>query len=139
MDANPFEDPPQQVGQPAAQTAGQLASLQAREAALAAREEALNVREGHLRVHGRNNWPPCYPLIYHDPANEIPAAHQRTVGALYILWLALVSALIINAITSLTLLLTASPHGLPSLISALTQLLFIPPLSFLLVRSCIAL
>ncbi|KAK9000873.1 hypothetical protein V6N11_081355 [Hibiscus sabdariffa] len=63
--------------------------LKAREKELKAKEAELNKREQELKrkedaiaqagiVIEEKNWPPFFPIIHHDIANEIPIHLQRT-------------------------------------------------------------
>src|SRR5258708_3919440 len=72
------------------------ADLERRERDLEARERALSDRAEHIRKHGRNNFPPFFPLIYHSIPDEIPEPSRPLITRLFQLWLVLAVTLIIN-------------------------------------------
>ena len=57
LDANPFDDP----SDPSPLHPDRLEELNRRERELQAREQELNKKAEHIRVNGRNNFPPCPP------------------------------------------------------------------------------
>jgi len=128
LDANPFEDP--QPPQPNANA--QPDELSRRERDLERREQDLNARADHIKRHGRNNWPPFYPLIYHEISEEIPEASRPLITRLYQLWLVLFATLIINVVACIFLLAAGSSNGGGDLGGSIGYLIFIGPLSFLL-------
>ncbi|PVV04084.1 hypothetical protein BB560_001423 [Smittium megazygosporum] len=54
-----------------------------------------------------NNFPPFYPLIYHNIMDEIPVSERKSVQILYKEWLSLVCVLLINCVACLVLLISA--------------------------------
>lgn len=128
LDTNPFEDPVPLAGRDA--QASRAETLEQRERDLERRERELNQKAEHIRVHGRNNWPPCathsslhsytalsskpcvvYPLIFHSIAEEIPEASRPLITRLYQLWLVLLLTLIINMVACIFVLLAGSSDG----------------------------
>ncbi|CAO3597993.1 unnamed protein product [Absidia cylindrospora] len=80
-------------------------TLQKRERELAERERALEERQrrgGHGPV--RNNFPPCFPIMYMDITMEIPDEHQWTVWWIYREWLLFEITLVLNFIACLVVL-----------------------------------
>jgi len=128
LDANPFEDP----SPPQPSNNAQLDELSRRERDLERREQELSARADHIKRHGRSNWPPFYPLIYHDISEEIPAASQPLITRLYQLWLVLFATLIINVVACIFLLAAGSSSGGGDLGGSIGYLIIIGPLSFLL-------
>lgn len=101
-----------------------------RERELAERERELDARTEHMRKFGRNNWPPFYPLVYHDIDAEIPPDAQETMRHIYYLWLLLTATLIWNVPTVIVMAISSVPNA--NFIGAIIYLVFIPPLSFML-------
>ncbi|GAA99048.1 uncharacterized protein L969DRAFT_54729 [Mixia osmundae IAM 14324] len=162
LDSNPFEDPDDERGYDRADgeddkqtldeastydlpysagtqtrpsgsdTARRLEEIKRREAELAERESHLEQRQEHIRIHGRNNWPFFYPLIFHDIDQEIPKESRATVLTMYRIWLLLLVVLVLNLVGCILLLVAGQPDGIHDLIGAITYIIFIPPLSFLL-------
>ncbi|KIO28172.1 hypothetical protein M407DRAFT_184171 [Tulasnella calospora MUT 4182] len=127
--SDPFSDP---TSTRSAGTDARAADLARREQELAAREAELNQRAEHIKTHGRNNWPPFFPLIYHDISAEVPEGHRATVTRLYQIWLLLVLTLIINFVACLFILLAGSPDGGKDLGGSITYMPVITATSFLL-------
>jgi hypothetical protein len=125
LDANPFDDPP-------TKDAPQLHDLDSRERDLERREQELNQRAEHIRKHGRNNWPPFFPLIYHSISEEIPDASRPLISRLYQLWLVLLATLLINMLACIFILVAGASDGGKDLGGSIGYLFIIPPLSFLL-------
>lgn len=75
LDTNPFDDPPQTAKPVSPEEAARLAEIRRREEDLARREADLNNKADHIRVHGRNNFPPCqcnsfpFGLSSHRPSS----------------------------------------------------------------------
>ncbi|KAJ3023385.1 UNVERIFIED_CONTAM: hypothetical protein HDU68_008636 [Siphonaria sp. JEL0065] len=135
-DANPFSDPavsqglnaphgysmptehvvrmettaPASTSTATADLAAKEAELRRREEALAAREQNVQSQEAALRAHGLHppNWPPFYPLIYHDIDTEVPAASRPTITKIYKYWLATCGVLAINLVGTLAILASHS-------------------------------
>ncbi|ORX71293.1 scamp-domain-containing protein [Linderina pennispora] len=89
------------------------AELRRREEELAARERALNEREETLRTMPPGtrpalNFPPLYPIMYHDIDAEVPIGDRRTVRTIFYCWLALEAMLLFNCISCLIVLVS---HG----------------------------
>ncbi|KIJ16933.1 hypothetical protein PAXINDRAFT_162530 [Paxillus involutus ATCC 200175] len=129
LDMNPFDDPtPTQ----AAEDSIRVEELRRREHDLERREQELNQRAEHIRTHGRNNWPPFYPLIYHSISEEIPEASRPLMTRLYQLWLVLLATLVINMVACIFLLVAGSSDGGKDLGGSIGYMFIISPLSFLL-------
>ncbi|KAJ3083445.1 hypothetical protein HDU99_009600 [Rhizoclosmatium hyalinum] len=94
----------------AADWAKREAELRRREEALAQREQSVQQQEAALRAHGLHppNWPPFYPLIYHDIDQEVPESSRVVVTKIYNYWLSTVVALLINAVACLAILASHS-------------------------------
>ncbi|KAJ3061391.1 hypothetical protein HDU98_002708 [Podochytrium sp. JEL0797] len=90
--------------------AAKEAELRRREEALASREQEIQNQEAALRAHGLHppNWPPFYPIIYHDIDVEVPAASRPLTAKIYKFWLATVCVLAFNMIACLTILASHS-------------------------------
>ncbi|WFD00553.1 hypothetical protein MYAM1_003302 [Malassezia yamatoensis] len=101
-----------------------------RERELEERERELDARTEHMRRFGRNNWPPFYPLVYHDIDAEIPPDAQETMRHLYYLWLVFTGTLIWNVPTMVIMATTSVPNA--NFIGAIVYLIFLPVLSFTL-------
>ncbi|ESK94555.1 secretory carrier membrane protein 2 [Moniliophthora roreri MCA 2997] len=125
LDANPFEDPQDQHD-------AKMQEIRAREEALQRRETELRQREEHVRNHGRKNWPPFFPLIYHDIPEEIPEASRPLITRLYQLWLVLLGTLVINMIACIFILISGSSDGGRDVGSSIGYLFVISITSFLL-------
>lgn len=132
LDTNPFDDPttPAQSSHPVEQT--RLEELRQRERDLERREEELNKKAEHIRQHGKNNWPPFLPLIFHSIADEIPEASRPLITRLYQLWLVLVATLILNMVACIFILLAGSQDGGRDLGASIGYLFLISITSFLL-------
>ncbi|XP_011100350.1 secretory carrier-associated membrane protein 1-like [Sesamum indicum] len=74
--------------------------LQAKEAELKKREQELKRREDAIRQSGvvieEKNWPPFFPIIHHDIANEIPIHLQRVQYVAFTTFLGLAACLLWN-------------------------------------------
>ncbi|KAI6109479.1 scamp family-domain-containing protein [Pisolithus sp. B1] len=127
LDANPFDDPA-----PTQDKTTRQRDLEQRERDLQRREQELNQRAEHIRRHGRNNWPPFFPLIFHSIPEEIPEASRPLIHRLYQLWLVLLATLIINMIACIFFLVAGSSDGGKDLGGSIGYLIIISPLSFLL-------
>jgi len=92
-------------------TASRLAEIERREREVAQREVDVQRRAEHVQKHGRNNWPPFWPFMYHDISAEIPSESQPIVLTLYRLWLLLIITLIINVVACILLLVSGTPDG----------------------------
>ncbi|TDL24759.1 scamp-domain-containing protein [Rickenella mellea] len=142
LDTNPFDDPTPgrttsnvfgDAGRAEAQNIEQRQQeLIQREQQLAAREAELNRKAEHIRVHGRNNWPPFYPLIFHSIADEIPEDSKPLITRLYQLWLVLLGTLIVNVVACILILIAGSSDGGRDLGGSIGYVFFIGILSFLL-------
>lgn len=89
----------------------QETELQRREAELAAREASLTRQEQTLREQAHNiqkppNFPPLYPIMFHDIDVEIPPDHREVVRRIYWIWLATVGTLIWNAVAAFLILVS---------------------------------
>ncbi|TFL07478.1 scamp family-domain-containing protein [Pterulicium gracile] len=132
LDHNPFDDPQQPSQQQQAGYDQRIAAVQQREADLERRESELNQRAEHIRTHGKNNWPPFFPLIFHSIKDEIPENSRPLMTRMYQLWLVLLATLIINFVACLFVLLGGSPDGGHDLGASIGYMLFISVCSFLL-------
>ncbi|KAF9564597.1 scamp-domain-containing protein [Agrocybe pediades] len=132
LDTNPFDDPPAQQSANQPSTAARLEEIQRRERDLERREAEINNKAEHIRRHGRNNFPPFFPLIYHSIAEEIPEAWRPLITRLYQLWLVLFGTLIVNMIACIFILTAGSPAGGSDLGASIGYLIFISIFSFLL-------
>ncbi|XP_074375368.1 secretory carrier-associated membrane protein 1-like [Apium graveolens] len=74
--------------------------LQARENELKRREQELKRREDAIARAGivieEKNWPPLFPIIHHDIANEIPVHLQKLQYVAFTTWIGLIWCLIWN-------------------------------------------
>jgi len=109
-----------------------MENLRARERDLERREQELNKKAEHIRTHGRNNWPPFLPLIYHSISEEIPEASRPLITRLYQLWLVLVGTLVINMVACIFILLAGSRDGGRDLGGSIGYIFIIGITSFLL-------
>ncbi|TFY72661.1 hypothetical protein EVG20_g331 [Dentipellis fragilis] len=134
LDTNPFEDPfADQTSQYSHDaTAARQAELTQRELDLERRERELNNKAENIRKHGRNNWPPFFPLIFHSIADEIPEASRPLVTRLYQLWLVLFGTLIINMVACIFILTSGANDGGKDLGASIGYIFVIGALSFLL-------
>ncbi|KAJ3477414.1 hypothetical protein NLI96_g10480 [Meripilus lineatus] len=134
LDANPFDDPAPLSSSSATSAAhsARLEELNRRERDLERRESELNQKADHIRKHGRNNWPPFFPLIFHSIQDEIPQASKQLITRLYQLWLVLVVTLVINMIACIFILVSGEGNAGSDLGSSIGYLIVITPLSFLL-------
>ncbi|KAI0340088.1 scamp-domain-containing protein [Trametopsis cervina] len=131
LDTNPFDDPnPYSTSTPSV-ASKRAQELEQRERDLERREQELNQRADHIRQHGRNNWPPFYPLIFHSIQEEIPEASRPLITRLYQLWMLLALTLLLNFVACLILLISGA-DGIGTLITSIIFLVFITPLSFFL-------
>ncbi|KAG6917978.1 hypothetical protein DXG01_017162 [Tephrocybe rancida] len=114
LDTNPFDDPStptQYQSQPSAAEASRLEEIRRREADLERREQELNAKADNIRRHGKANWPPFFPLIFHSIKDEIPEASQPLITRLYQLWLVLLLTLIINMVACIFILLAGAAEA----------------------------
>ncbi|KAI4343297.1 hypothetical protein MLD38_027823 [Melastoma candidum] len=76
--------------------------LAAWEADLKRKEKDIKRREDSLSKAGvpsdDKNWPPCFPMIHHDIANEIPAPARRLQYLAFASWLGILLCLVFNVI-----------------------------------------
>ncbi|KAH9813024.1 scamp family-domain-containing protein [Melampsora americana] len=113
-------------------TAARLAEIKRKEAELEQRERSLGQREEHVKNYGKNNWPPFYPVFFHDIDVEVPAELRTDVRTIYRGWLLLVLVLGWNMITSIFLLTSGASAGGADLGSGIFYFPVITVLSFLL-------
>ncbi|KAF8163349.1 scamp family-domain-containing protein [Crassisporium funariophilum] len=132
LDTNPFDDPPQQSANASAEAAARLAEVRRREEDLERRERELTQKADHIRRHGRNNFPPFFPLIFHSIPDEIPETSRPLITRLYQLWLVLLGTLVINMVACIFILISGATSGGSDLGASLGYLIFIPICSFLL-------
>jgi hypothetical protein len=123
-------------------TSSRLREIEEREAKLAERERTVVEAERkaeYIRKHGRNNWPPYFPLLYHDIDEEITSEHgKRTVKTFYRLWQLLIIVLLINLVAGILLLTSGQSDGAKDMISSIVYVPVIGSLSFLLWYRCVA-
>ncbi|KAL7283413.1 hypothetical protein ACG7TL_002843 [Trametes sanguinea] len=108
LDTNPFEDP---TDAQSTTNATRLEEIRQRELDLERREQELAQKQEHIRRHGRNNWPPFFPLIFHSIQDEIPQASQPLITRLYQLWLVLAGTLVVNMVACICILASGSSNG----------------------------
>jgi len=132
LDTKPFDDPVQPTSSSHAAEAARLEELQQRERDIERREQELNAKADHIRRHGRNNWPPFLPLIFHSIQDEIPEASRPLITRLYQLWLVLILTLIINMVACIFILLAGAADGGRDLGASIGYLFIISVTSFLL-------
>lgn len=101
-----------------------------REREIEERERELDARTERMRRFGRNNWPPFYPIVYHDIAGEIPPDSQWIMKDVYRLWLLLAATLVWNFVTCLLLLIITG--AISDLIMGAFYMVFIGTGSFFL-------
>ncbi|KAJ7452349.1 scamp family-domain-containing protein [Mycena galericulata] len=109
-----------------------LEQLRQREQDLERREQELANKADHIRKHGRNNWPPFFPLIFHSIPDEIPEASQVLITRLYQLWLVLAATLVLNMVACIMILVSGSRDGGRDLGASIGYLFLISAASFLL-------
>lgn len=85
--------------------------LKKKEAELVAREKKLNavvknVQKAAAVVDRKNNFPPCWPMMYHNIKVDIPENGRSTVRWLYGCWMFLFLVLILNASSCLAILVS---------------------------------
>ncbi|KDQ11744.1 hypothetical protein BOTBODRAFT_35175 [Botryobasidium botryosum FD-172 SS1] len=124
---NPFDDPV-----PSRQEANRMEELSRRERDLEAREAALNQKAEHIRKHGRNNFPPFFPLIYHAIDEEIPQEHRPLITRIFQLWFLILATLIINMVACIFVLTSGTTDGGKDLGASIMLVPVIGLLSFLL-------
>jgi len=127
LDANPFDDPT-----PDPAHAARIEELAQRERDLERRETELAQKADHIKKHGRNNFPPFYPLIYHSISDEIPEASRPLVTRLFQLWLVLGATLLFNMVAGIVTFAVGAKDSGSGLGSSIGYFIFITPLSFLL-------
>jgi len=130
LDANPFDDPQDGKATPA-KTSSRLEDLDRRERELAEREAEISRRETNIR-HGKNNFPPFFPLIFHSINDEIPQEHRALITRLFQLWLVLGATLIINMVACIFILTSGGSDGGKDLAASISYIPVIGILSFLL-------
>jgi hypothetical protein len=133
LDTNPFDDPVQSSSSlPNDTRDARLEQIGQRERDLERREQELNAKAEHIRTHGRSNWPPFYPIIYHSIAEEIPEDSRPLITRLYQLWLVLFGTLFINVAACICILVSGSPDGGKDVGASIGYIPLIGVLSFLL-------
>ncbi|TFK54770.1 scamp-domain-containing protein [Heliocybe sulcata] len=130
LEQNPFEDPTETHAQ-SNQYGTRMQELQQREQELQRREQELNQRAEHIRTHGRNNFPPFYPLVYHSIQDEIPEASRPLITDLFRLWLLLMATLLVNMIACIFATVTGTGDGVRDLLVSLMYIVVIGGLAFL--------
>ena len=105
--------------------------LQRRERELEERERELDARTEHMRKFGRNNWPPFYPIMYHDIESEIPPDSQPVMLNVYRLWLLLVATLLWNMATCIVLMVSMSGR-VSDMVNSVVYVVVITGCSFML-------
>ncbi|GAA0170005.1 transfer/carrier protein [Lithospermum erythrorhizon] len=103
--------------------------LQAKEAELKKREQELKRREDAIARAGvvieEKNWPPLFPIIHHDIANEIPVHLQKTLYVAFTTWLGLAFCLLWNFV-AVTLAWTQGEGVTIWLLSIIYLISFVP-------------
>ena len=92
------------------------AQLKEKERALEERErelkerEAMEEKERRMLLPGgkRKNFPPCYPLVYHDLKEDIPEANQGMMRAAFGAWLMTEAGYVLNFSVMFLLLVTGN-------------------------------
>jgi len=110
LDKNPFDDPTEFQSQPNHYDA-RMQDLQQREQELQRREQELTQRAEYIRTHGRNNFPPFYPLVYHSIQEEIPEASRPLITDMFRLWLLLLATLVVNMVASIFATISGTGDG----------------------------
>ncbi|KAG2435137.1 hypothetical protein HXX76_007222 [Chlamydomonas incerta] len=109
-------------------------ALRRKEAELAAKEKQLKELEAKLTAAGatikKKNWPICYPILYHDIAEEIPAQARRIVREGYMTWYGLCICLLWNWFCTCVMLGTNANQKVPSWFLGLLYMLLGIPLSW---------
>jgi len=133
LDQNPFDDPndskPPSYALPSAAAAANV--LSQRERDLEAREAEIARREHNIK-HGKNNFPPFFPLVFHSIADEIPEVSRPLITRLFQLWLVLAGTLVINLVACILILTSGGSDGGKDLGASIMYLPVISVLSFLL-------
>jgi hypothetical protein len=129
-----------ELGHGAESSQERLREIEDREAKLAEREASVAEAERkaeYIRKHGRNNWPPFYPLLYHSIEDEITnESSRKMVKTFYRLWQLLVIVLVINLVAGILLLVSHQDDGAKDMISSIVYVPVIAPLAFLLWYRC---
>ncbi|XP_019412920.1 PREDICTED: secretory carrier-associated membrane protein 1-like isoform X4 [Lupinus angustifolius] len=103
-DTNPFEE--EQEVNPFSDVKAKEKELQAKEAELKRREQEIKRREDAIARAGivveEKNWPPFFPIIHHNIADEIPIHLQRVQYVAFTTWLGLVLCLLWNIVAVTT-------------------------------------
>ncbi|QRW27494.1 RNA recognition motif protein [Rhizoctonia solani] len=128
LDANPFDDP---TDNRTAQTTSKQVDLERRERELAAREAEISRRETNIK-HGKNNFPPFFPLVFHSISDEIPEHSRPLITRIFQLWLVLCLTLIINMVACIFILTSGGSDGGKDLAASISYVPVISVLSFLL-------
>ncbi|EPQ58025.1 scamp-domain-containing protein [Gloeophyllum trabeum ATCC 11539] len=129
LDKNPFEDPEPQPAH--APYDARMQELAAREQELQRREQELNQRAEYIRTHGRNNFPPFYPLVYHSIQDEIPEASRPLITQMFRLWLLLLVTLLVNMVALIFATIVGTGDGFRDFGVSIMYIPVIGALSFL--------
>ncbi|GLC34615.1 hypothetical protein PLESTB_001242100 [Pleodorina starrii] len=106
------------------------AALRRKEAELAAKEKQLKELESKLATENKKNWPICYPILYHNIAEDIPEKARRVVREGYIAWWGLLLCLLWNWFCTCVMLGQQVNQKVPSWFLALLYLICGVPLSW---------
>ncbi|GLI64164.1 hypothetical protein VaNZ11_007349 [Volvox africanus] len=109
------------------------ATLRRKEAELAAKEKQLKDLEAKLsgqEGQDKKNWPICYPILYHNISEEIPAKARRIVREGYVAWWGLLICLLWNWFCTCVMLGQKVDQKVPSWFLALLYLICGVPLSW---------
>jgi hypothetical protein len=110
--------------------------LKEQEATLAQREFIVRQQEQELRQYGRlPNWPRCRPLLYHSIEDDVAEDHQKLVKSAYYYWIASVSTLGFNVVTTFAILISGAQNvttGGTDFGMGVVYFFLISPLSFIL-------
>eukprot|EP00271_Cylindrocystis_brebissonii_P012152 TRINITY_DN30292_c0_g1_i1.p1 TRINITY_DN30292_c0_g1~~TRINITY_DN30292_c0_g1_i1.p1 ORF type:complete len:280 (-),score=53.17 TRINITY_DN30292_c0_g1_i1:543-1382(-) len=123
----------------AGENLGSNRNLKQKEKELLAKELALQKKEEELRRREQAagidhvNWPPCFPILHHDIANDIPVHLQSIQRAAYWSWLGIMFCLLYNIAAVAAALVDGaivSGHGIVNLLLACLHAVLGWPLSY---------
>lgn len=106
--------------------------LKMREFEIALRESQLKAQEEQLKQQGvplKNNFPPLFPLMYHNIEEEVPVEHHNTVRLFFRDYQLLVLQVLVNFVATFVILMQGPvrvPAQLWSFLSASVDLFICP-------------